>query len=480
MIRSFRTRLALLSALLSGLALLAFGLSTWSLIRAQQIAEFTSEIADHAEREVNRQRDPKGWMRTMQDMANTLGIRHPEEMRDISLLVQDDRGQTIFQSSNWPNELTLDLRWPSPPRHDGPPEQGPRPAVAHQQMSLDNHTLRLGLAATTHTRIAIAVDQSVVDRQMADIRNMFWIALPVSLALIACGSWLFSGRALQPVLTLTTTVQQISAQGLSTRITERGADREFGQLIRVFNEMLARLERSFVQTRRFSADAAHELKTPLAILQGQLERAIQEAEVGSCMQKTLADVLDEVRRLSAISAKLLLLSQADAGHLPLQREEVDVSSVLADLLDDIQMLAPRLTLRAEIEPNLTIYCDTGLLLQVLHNLISNAIEYNVPDGWIEISVSSSPTRANFTLRNPSEGLTAEQSDHLFERFYRTDPARTRKVDGVGLGLSICREIIRTHGGDISLRVDAAGVVSVNFWIPRERTTTGDDRPSPSS
>lgn len=466
MIRTFRTRLALLSALLSGLVLLAFGLSTWSLIRAQQIAEFTNKIVDHAEREVNRQRDPQGWQRTMQDMANTLGIRHPEEMRDISLLVQDDQGQTLFQSNNWPNELTSDLKWPTPPRCDGPPEQGPRPAVAQQQMSRDNHSLRLGLAATTHTRIAIAVDQSVVDRQMADIRNMFWIALPISLALIACGSWLFSWRALQPVLTLTTAVQQISVQGLSTRVTERGADREFSQLIRVFNEMLARLERSFVQTRRFSADAAHELKTPLAILQGQLERAIQKAEVGSCMQKTLADVLDEVRRLSTISAKLLLLSQADAGHLPLQREEVDVSSLLDDLIDDIQMLAPSLTLWAKIEPNLTISCDTGLLLQVLHNLISNAIKYNVPDGWIELNVSSSPTRANFTLRNPSEELTTEQSDHLFERFYRTDPARSRKVDGVGLGLSICREIIRTHGGDISLQVDSARVVSVNFWLPR--------------
>lgn len=494
---SFRNRLALLSALLSGLALLVFCLCTWSLIRAQQLNKLDREIQSHAEREVSRVRDAQGWQRTLQDMANSLDLGEPAAMQQIYLLVQDDKGQSLFVSANWPASLTASLNWPTPqppdhrspqPRPDGarlarpdrawehaplavaPLEPGvqERPVVTHLTQDIGQHTLRIGLATTTRGRIAVAADQRIVARELAEIRNMFFIALPMALVLIALGSWVFSGRALRPVLTLTQTVQQISAKGLNTRLADTGTEREFSELIQVFNEMLERLERSFLQTRRFSADAAHELKTPLAILQGQLERAIQDAKTGSSLQRALTEILDEVRRLSAISAKLLMLSQADAGHLPIQPEEVDLSSLLEELLEDIQLLAPQLTLRADIPPGIRLCCDRGLLLQVLHNLVSNAIKYNLNPGWIELYVSHSPSRVDICLRNPSADLDPEQSDHLFERFYRTDTARSRKVDGVGLGLSLSREIIRAHGGEMSLQVTAEGVVNLCFWLPDSR------------
>jgi signal transduction histidine kinase len=245
----------------------------------------------------------------------------------------------------------------------------------------------------------------------------------------------------------------------------QGEDNEFVELIELFNSMLARLERSFKQAHRFSADAAHELKTPLAILQGQLERAIHSAEDGSSMQAELSGILDEVRRLSTISRKLLLLSQADAGRLKIHRESFDLSKALAELVEDTRMLASGLQVSSDILPNLIVGADGGLLRQVFHNLISNAIKYNLESGWISISTVLWPQKIEVLVANSSPGIPIGDRDKIFERFFRADPAHSREVEGVGLGLSVSREIARAHGGDISFKVETEGAVRFSLFLP---------------
>lgn len=265
---------------------------------------------------------------------------------------------------------------------------------------------------------------------------------------------------------LTAATRRITAEGLDQRLPVQGEDREFVELIGVFNDMLERLERSFKQAYRFSADAAHELKTPLAILQGQLEHAIHHsAEEGSSIQAELTSILDEVRRLSTISRKLLLLSQADAGRLNLHREPFDLSKALDDLVEDTRMLAPHLQVTAEIRPGLIILADGALVRQVLHNLISNAIKYNVEQGWIRISAAAGPEQVEVLVANSSPGIPSAERDKVFDRFYRVDSAHSRHVEGVGLGLSVSREIARAHGGDITLRADNDGTVQFSLLLP---------------
>jgi len=155
---------------------------------------------------------------------------------------------------------------------------------------------RVGAIHSPQTQIAIAVNLQAIDREMASIRNIFLISIPI----------------------------------------------EFVELIFVFNQMLERLERSFKQASRFSGDAAHELKTPLAILQGQLERALHQVESGSEVQQTLSNLLDEVRRLTEITRKLLLLSLADAGRMGLHLVEVNMSALLSEIAEDMELLAPHL------------------------------------------------------------------------------------------------------------------------------------------
>lgn len=344
--------------------------------------------------------------------------------------------------------------------------------------AVDGHVWQIGLATTSYSRIAVAVDAGVINAEMTGIRNAFLVAMPLALVLIGFGGWAFSQRALRPVQKLTAATRRVTAEGLDQRLPVQGEDREFVELIGVFNAMLERLERSFKQAYRFSADAAHELKTPLAVLQGQLEHAIHHsAEEGSFLQAELTSILDEVRRLSTISRKLLLLSQADAGRLNLHREPFDLSKALDDLVEDTRMLAPHLQVTGDIPPGLVIPADGALVRQVLHNLISNAIKYNVEQGWIRISAAAGTKQDEVLVANSSPGIPSAERDKVFDRFYRPDSAHSRRVDGVGLGLSVSREIARAHGGDIVLRTKDDGSVEFSLVLP---SNTSGGRVSPNT
>jgi len=339
-------------------------------------------------------------------------------------------------------------------------------------------TWRIAMATTAQNRIAVAFNEEALNAEMAVVRNAFLLALPAVLVLIALGAWLMATRALRPVHELAETIQTVTAQGLDQRVAASAADREFADLIEVFNAMLERLERGFRQASRFSADAAHELKTPLAILQGELERLIQSAEDGSSIQVALCGVLDEVRRLSVISRKLLLLSLADSGGLRLERRELNLSARLTELVEDTQLLAPALRVTGDIPSGLTVEVDANLLEQIFHNLVSNAIKYNIEGGWIHVTASRSAREVFVSVSNSSHGLSGEDAARVFERFYRGDRAHGRAVDGVGLGLSLSREIARAHGGELTLESGSDHRIFVLLMLPY--ASRGARVPSPAA
>ena len=273
-----------------------------------------------------------------------------------------------------------------------------------------------------------------------------------------------SRRALKPVRDLGQAIRGISAQRLDQRL-QPIADRDFAVLADGVNDMLQRLQRSFTQASRFSADASHELRTPLTVLQGHVERAMAQVEAGSALQATLGTILDETRRLSAISRKLLLLSQADAGRLRLQLLPFELSREVDELVEDTRMMAPTLDLSAEVPRGVSIRADADLMRQLLANLASNAVKHNVDHGWIRISLHSLQGRVRLVVANAARGIPPAVGERIFERFYRTDDARTRGIDGVGLGLSLAREIARAHGGDLVLLPPAPGEVAFQLELP---------------
>lgn len=491
MINSFRLRLALLSALLTGLVLATFGFGSWWLIRSIKIERVDSELRRFAEREVVRRRTEFEWKKEQDRLVFALGLR---DTQDLIILAEGAEGETFYRSATWPSDLeSPSLPWPSyvnaefgtPPelRRPDQAEQGdpdllraPRPPprvlpptalrTALVERVVDGQLWRVAVARADFSRIAVGMNVRALQSDMNSIRNAFLLALPFALALLGLASWYFASRALWPVKKLTEATKKVTVEGLDQRLATQGEDREFAELIEVFNNMLGRLERSFEQAHRFTADAAHELKTPLAIVQGQLERAIAQADDGSVMQAGLTSTLDEVRRLSVISRKLLLLSQADAGRLNVFRETVDFSKVLEELLEDTRMLAPSLNIDGDIEASTTIQADGSLLRQVLHNLISNAIKYNLLEGgWIRISTSITGQWLEVLVSNSSAGIAIGDRSKIFERFFRGDSTHNRHIDGVGLGLSVSREIARAHGGDLLLKDTEAGQVTFSLLLP---------------
>jgi len=489
-LRSFRIRIALLSAVLAGSALVGFGLISWWLIYEAKVSRLDAELESQLMR-AGRPRSPERLQSFETSLAQSFGT-NPKT--PIAILVIGADGNILYRSQQWAADLDVTNLWtsrpqlpafPSPPsdqltapfseanppppdrfqpRPERPPD-GPPPTTQFATQRTASGQWRVGAVTLPHAQVAIAVSLNAVTQEMVVIRNIFLISIPGVLLLVAGGAWGIAGSSLYSIRRLTTVIGNVTASGLEQRVPLGATDIEFVELIQVFNQMLERLERSFKQASRFSGDAAHELKTPLAILQGELERTLQQAEPGSEVQQGLSNLLDEVRRLSGIVRKLLLLSLADAGQMNLHRVEVDLSGLLIEMLEDIELLAPHLEIQPEIADDLCVQGDRDLLIQVLQNLISNAIKYNLPNGWIRIDAHRQDGTVSITISNCSKEIPVSDQDRIFERFHRGDPARTRTVEGIGLGLSIAREIARAHSGDLTLDPTLSGQTAFTLTLP---------------
>lgn len=500
-LQSFRFRIALSSAVLASIALIGFGVVSWWLIYDAKVKRLDAEIETqllHA----TRPRSPE-WDAYTDSLPLLLGMNGETT---VGLIVTQIDGNLIYKSSQWqdgldanslwrslplpppdPNRINFELEPPPPPNPpdpppphrlnlfppperrpppDRPPRDRPPPPQPIKAKLATQHTStaiwRVGAINSRDTQAAIAVNLQAIDLEMASIRNIFLFSIPVVLVLVAGGGWLISRSILYPIGRLTMAISNVTVQGLDRRVPLGSTDIEFVELIFVFNKMLERLERSFKQASRFSGDAAHELKTPLAILQGQLELALHQVESGSQVQQTLSNLLDEVRRLSEITRKLLLLSLADAGRMGLHLVEVNLSALLSEIAEDMELLAPHLDVEMEIAPNLYIKGDRDLLVQVLQNLVGNAIKYNLPNGWLRLQAQHQEKRVIVKIVNSSQDISLSERELIFERFHRGDSSQIQKIEGSGLGLSLAREIARAHGGDIKL--DAAILGQTGFIL----------------
>ncbi|WP_321206858.1 sensor histidine kinase [Tolypothrix tenuis] len=492
-IRSFRLRIALLFAMLAGGALAGFGSISWWLIHEAKVSRLDAKL----EALLSRPHPPREDI--LQSYLPSFEQLLPQELgtgkeTPIALLVRERDGKTLYQSELWSADFNLNGLWPSqpkflpsqfhrrdrqrPPNTPGisqppldrlfplePPLDRPPPHPKLVTQRTKTGTWRIGAIAFHESQIAIAVSLQGIDREMAIIRDVFLISIPIVLLIITTSAWVLSYGALRPIRELVVAIRQVTVKGLDQRVPIAATDTEFVELIQVFNQMLERLERSFKQASRFSGDAAHELKTPIAILQGELERTLQKAEPGSKLQQNLSNLLDEVSRLSGIVRKLLLLSLADAGKMNLHQVEVNLSEILAEMVEDMELLAPHLQVIAEITPRLKVKGDHDLLTQVLQNLFSNAIKYNLPEGWMRINARQQGKTVLVTISNSSPEIPTSDRDRIFDRFYRGDPARTRKVEGTGLGLSLAKEITIAHNGKLTLDSTPPNQTSFTLSLP---------------
>ncbi|HSV06655.1 MAG TPA: ATP-binding protein [Candidatus Binatus sp.] len=273
---------------------------------------------------------------------------------------------------------------------------------------------------------------------------------PVALAGIAVGGWVLTGRALAPVDAMVAAARRIGAEDLSLRLAGEDRDDELGRLAAVLNDMLARLDRSFTAVRHFSADAAHELRTPLTILKGELEVALRTARWPEEYRRVLESCQEEVDRLVALVEDLLLLARTDAGAVDHPHEPVDLGAVIDDVTPALRALAERAGVALVMRhPGTVMVHGSGpMLFRVLFNLVDNAIKYSGAGRQVEVTLGTHEGSAVLEVRDDGPGIAPADQAHVFDRFYRGDPAHTR--GGAGLGLALARAIVQVHGGRITL------------------------------
>jgi len=298
---------------------------------------------------------------------------------------------------------------------------------------------------------------------------IFQVGLP-AVVLGLLGGWWLTRRALSPVKKLTGGIKKIHEHNLREPLSRTRNGDEIDQLTGVFNDTLARLDDSFNRIREFTLHASHELKTPLTVLCGETETALQNESLSPADRERLLSQLDEVRRLSKIVDGLTLLAKADTGQIALKLEPLRLDELVRDNFADAQILAEPHGIKIELEfcEEISVRGDRHRLRQLLLNLADNAIKYNQPQGRVAMGLRQANGFAEFTVTNTGAGISAEILPRVFDRFFRGDPAHENIIEGCGLGLSIAQWIVSAHNGTIQIESAPAEITVVTVRLPLEK------------
>jgi two-component system OmpR family sensor kinase len=295
------------------------------------------------------------------------------------------------------------------------------------------------------------------------------VAVPVALMLASIGGYFLARKSLAPVVRMSATAARIGAANLYERLPVANERDELGGLATVINALLARLDASFEQQRRFMADASHELRTPIAIMRSETEVALSQPERSNeDLRESLAIVKDETRRLTHIVEDLFTLARADAGQYKLTSKEFYLDELAGEIAHSVRTLVAErgLTLQLTAAVEMPFRGDENLLRRLILNLLDNAIKHTSRGGAVTISCKQEGARYVINISDTGTGIPAEAQSHIFDRFYRADSARARAEDdgagltsGAGLGLSIARWVAEAHNGTLELlHSSAAGSI----------------------
>jgi heavy metal sensor kinase len=283
---------------------------------------------------------------------------------------------------------------------------------------------------------------------------------------LAGGSWI-STRALRPIQDISATAGNIAAGDLSQRIPEQDSGTELGDLAAVLNDTFARLQASFARQAQFTADASHELRTPVSVVLTQTQTALARERPAAEYRESLEACQRAALRMRRLTESLLTLARLDAGRSgETPRTACDLARIAAESVDLLRPLATERGVELKIEAA-PISClgDPEQLGQIVTNLVSNAIQYNQPSGSVVVSVSVVSGEAVLSVRDTGQGMSAEEIPHVFERFYRADKSRTGSSGHTGLGLSITEAIVKAHAGTIHVESEKGKGSTFTVYLP---------------
>jgi len=329
-------------------------------------------------------------------------------------------------------------------------------------------------------RVIVGVPTLRVTALPREYRIVLFFIAPIIIALAGWRVWVVSGWTSQRISTINRNVAAITdGRSLHRRLNIENAGEEFEELVRTLNAMIERLETSFLGLRRFTADASHELKTPLAVLRADVERAMSEPVTQSERMIALEEALQETTRMADLVESLLTLARADEGRFDIHREPIALKPLVQDIYETAVILGEGagVAVNFPFTADVTVMGDPTRLRQLFLNLVTNAIKYTPAGGKVELGLGVHPDNVTFAVRDTGIGIAAADVPHIFERFWRADRARSRLSErgGFGLGLAISQWIAQAHGGTLtaSSRLGRGSLFTVTLPLPTQPPSETD-------
>ena len=375
------------------------------------------------------------------------------------------------------------------PEHFTPAQQaGARLADAANEWTVDGHPHR-GLAVRIDLPTAavgseaidvlVALDLSHHAHFLATVRKATWAGVALAALVAALFGWFAAHRGLAPLRRVTDTARRLSARQLDQRLAVDDAPLEVRDHVDAFNGMLARLEAAFQRLADYSADIAHELRTPISNLMTQTQVALSRPRTTDEYQDILASNLEEYERIARMVSDMLFLAKAEGNTLAHAGESIDLAHEADALIDFYEALADERQVRIIRRGQASVHGDRLMLRRALSNLLSNALRHTPAGGEITIAIDADAIAVRMAVSNVGDPIDADQLERIFDRFHRGSTQRARHGEGAGLGLAITRSIVRAHGGEISAH-SAAGVTRFAITLPHHSGASVPDETSAPS
>jgi signal transduction histidine kinase len=447
----FRRRLTVWSTLVAAVSIVVCGAGAAWFVHRREMAEIDNELRTESVHFFSELGSHGGanfdWQKIDHEMREWLPLRHPPRFMEI--------------------RTGTEVRWRS--------KNLPAPGFAGQGAGLGNvrlagESLRLFVGEEGGVIFAVATDLDEAKSLARGLVLALLAGLPLALAFAWFGGRRLAAVAVAPVEEMTAAAERVTAERLDQRVPVPAVADEIQRHARVLNATLDRLERSYQQALRFSADASHELKTPLTVLRSSIEAVLESPELGENERAAISSLLEQTHRLTNITSSLLLLARADAGRLTLDLAEHDIAALTEACAEDARIVAEPSRVRVEcsLPDTAPARVDPLRFAQIASNLLDNAVKYNCAGGQVRVALADDGKAWRLSIANTGTGIPLEDRRRLFERFFRVE--HSAEQSGHGLGLGLARELARAHGGDITLVRSEDGWTEFAVTLPKNGAT----------
>ena len=335
------------------------------------------------------------------------------------------------------------------------------------QVELLLHNDRIQTADGRSYLVQVGAPLTHRNAALRQLFNIILLLLPAGIVLAVLSGYWMSGRVLRPLEELGAAARDMTISDLHRRLPRTGNRDELDRLAEIFNEMFGRLEAAVAQMKDFTASISHELRTPLTALRGEAEVALASARSEGGYRRVLESQLEEFGKLSHLIDRMLTIARAEAGQIKLARSVVNLSNLARSLAEQMEIVAASkgITVTAELDDDVAVIGDEGWLERAILNLLDNAIKFTPAGGRVDVRVHMQDGEAMLEVLDTGIGIEAEALPHVFERFYRADPSRSKQVDGAGLGLSLVEWIVREQNGRIQVQSRAGHGSNFRILLP---------------